>query len=116
VVLQGTFPEHLLVHLANQYQADAVLFVNVNEYHPYAPPKLGVSVHLVSTHEAIVIASVDGIWDARDEALASEAQGYYHQLSHINTLPRCELILHSPDLFQRFVARRIVTALSAQDY
>lgn len=112
--LQGTFPEQLLVDLAKQFQAEAVLFVNVNEYHPYSPPKLGATVHLVSTHEAIALASVDGMWDARDGALAAEAQGYYHQLSQNGSLPRRELVLHSPDLFQRFVARKIVAALSAQ--
>jgi len=115
VVRQGTFPEHMLVNLTRQFQADAVLFVSINDYHPYSPPKIGATVHLVSTGEAITLASVDGIWDANDEALASEAQGYYHQLSQINTLPRCELILHSPDLFQRFVARKIVFALRAQE-
>jgi hypothetical protein len=115
VALQGTFPEHLLVALHRQFQADAVLFVNINEYHPYSPPKLGATVHLVSTYEAITLASIDGIWDARDEALALEARAYCHQLSQINTLPRCDLILHAPDLFQRFVARKIVTVLSAPD-
>jgi hypothetical protein len=92
-----------------------VLFVSINEYHPYSPPKLAATVHLVSTAEAIAVASVDGIWDAGDDALATDARHYYHQLSHISSLPRCELILHHPDLFQRFVAHEIAEAISARE-
>ena len=61
LVWQGTFPGPLLVDLARQFQADAVMFLCLYEFQPYAPPRVGVTVHLVSTREAITIASVDGV-------------------------------------------------------
>ena len=113
-VLEGTFPEPLLVDLAQRFQADGVLFVTVTEYHPYFPPKLAATVHLVNTEEAVTVATVDGVWDGRDEALARTAQAYSCQLSPTYTIPRCDFVLHSPDLFQKFVAHQIAASLAAQ--
>ena len=113
-VLHGTFPEHLLVDLARRFQADALLFTNVTQYQPYAPPRIGAKVHLVSTKQAITLATVDGVWDARDESLACEARAFYAQISSAHSVPRCELVLQSPDLFQKFVARKIAGALAGR--
>ncbi len=108
---QGRFQEDALVELAKQHQADAVVFSSLTDYHPYWPPRVGVKLHIVSTHEAVTLASIDGLWDAKNEPVALDAQNFYCQLSPKSTLIRPDTILYAPSYFQKFVAHQIVGAL-----
>ena len=101
-----------MVELAKQYQADAVVFSSLTDYHPYWPPRVGVKLHIVSTHEAVTLASIDGLWDAKNEPVALAAENFYCQLSPKSTLIRPDTILYAPSYFQKFVAHQIVGALA----
>ena len=112
VFRSGEFNEIELLRVAREYQAQAVLFVNVTQYHPYVPPRLGVSLLLVSPSEGIVIASTDGLWDARETAISAQAQAHFKQTqSWPQSLIGSERVLESPDVFQRFVCEQIAVAL-----
>ncbi len=109
----GTFDERQLIELAERYQVDAVLYGSVTNYSPYWPPRVGVNLQLVGTHEAVALASVDGLWDARDEHIAAQAQQFYFaRLTPKVTVPDSDLMLHAPQYFQKFVASQIVHLLA----
>jgi hypothetical protein len=104
VRVSGRFDEIQLVELANEYHADAVLCGAVTHYHAYAPPRIGLSLRMISTAEGIVIASLDGLWDARDRIVADEARSYYgHTVTLSQASASPDVILGSPRLFQKYV-------------
>lgn len=112
VRVNGRFDEAELLGLADQYNADAILFVTITQYKPYAPPRVGLSLRLLSPADAALVASVDGLWDARDQTVADEARCYNSlALDGGNTVLGCELALESPALFRRYACRQAVEAL-----
>ena len=64
IFARGQFDEVELLRVAREYQAQAVLFGQVTQYHPYNPPRVGLSLLMIHPAEGIVIASSDGLWDA----------------------------------------------------
>lgn len=109
----GQFDELELLRVAREYQAQAVLFANVTQYHPYAPPRVGMSLLLVSPAEGVAIASADGLWDARETTTALQAQAFYKQsLNWPQSLMGADRILESPDVYQRFVCQQVASSLS----
>ena len=108
----GRFDEAEMLEIAVQHQADAILCGAVTQHRSYAPPRIGLSLRLVSTAEATVIASVDGLWDAGDEAIAEQARCYHDQTAtETPSLLGSEIILASPHLYRRFVCHAAVQAL-----
>jgi hypothetical protein len=98
--------------LAAEYQVDAVLFGTITHYHPYAPPRIGLSLRLISPADAAVIASIDGLWDAREKLVAEQARAFHAHIHHgERSLMGGDLVLESPHLFQRFVSHEAVNAL-----
>lgn len=112
VFASGQFNEIELLRVARQYQADAVLFVNVTNYHPYARPRLGLSLLLVSPTEGIAIASINGLWDTRETGTSLQAQAYFRQTqAWPRSLLGTERVFESPDVFQRFVCQQVAVSL-----
>ncbi|MGB6043886.1 MAG: hypothetical protein WBF93_12075 [Pirellulales bacterium] len=109
----GHFQDAFLAESFRQYGADAVVFCGVRDYQPYWPPRVGATVHLVSTHEAVTLASVDGLWDASDKSIACQAYDFATTQVPQNELPHAEIVVRSPQYFNRFVARQIVAALAS---
>jgi hypothetical protein len=108
VRLSGRFDEMELVELAQAFHADTVLCGAVTYYDAYAPPRIGLSLRLISSAESIVIASVDGLWDARDLAVADEARSYYAQtMTMSQATAGQDAILTSPRLFQKYVCAQV---------
>src|SRR5438132_1207373 len=77
------------------------------------PPCLGLTMQLISPTSAVVVASVDGLWDGRDKQLARRARVYPRQTSHPLLQPGqgLDVALASPRLFQRFVCNEVAHAL-----
>lgn len=112
VRINGRFDEAELLRLADEHHADAVLFGAITQYHPYLPPRVGLSLRLISPANAALIASVDGLWDARDQVVADQARYYTgHVLNDGQSLMSCELTMDSPALFRRFACHYAVEAL-----
>jgi len=108
----GHYDEHLLIYLGKKYGVDAVIFGRVSQFHPYWPPRIGIVMHMVDVREGNVLASTDGIWDARNKYVAGQAEQYYTQLHAQDTLPHSELMLRSPNYFQKFVAYQVTERLT----
>ena len=109
---RGTFDEIELLRIARDYDAQAVLFGQLTQYNPYAPPKVGLTLLMISPAEGVAIASADGLWDAREITTAHQAQGYLHdKLSWRQSLLGVDRALESPDVYQRFVCQQVATSL-----
>lgn len=108
----GRFDEAEMLQIAIRHQADAILCGAVTQHRSYALPRIGLSLRLVSTAEATVIASIDGLWDAGDEAVADQARRYQDRnATETQSLLESEVILVSPHLYQRFVGHTALCAL-----
>ena len=112
VFARGQFDEVELLRVAREYQAEAVLFGQVTQYHPYNPPRVGLSLLMISPAEGIVIASSDGLWDAREAGTAEQAkQNFKQSLSWPQSVVGADRVLESPDVFQRFVSYQVAQSL-----
>jgi hypothetical protein len=112
----GAFDELELLRIARAYDAQAILFGNVTQYHPYAPPRVGLSLIMINPGEGVAIASADGLWDARELTTARQAQAYLQEkLSWRRGLLGTDRPLESPDVYQRFVCQQIATSLTPPD-
>lgn len=108
----GRFDEAELIELAEDYHADAIAFGTITQYQPYAPPRVGLSLRLVSPRDAAVISSVDGLWDARDKSVTEQARCYTAlTLNDDQSLLTCDITSGSPILFRRFACHYAVEAL-----
>ena len=68
-------PPALFERLAREQGADAVLFVDVTLYRPYAPLELGVRAKLARCDELrTILWSFDTLFDAREPAVANSAR------------------------------------------
>lgn len=110
-IASAAYHERILVEVARKYRADAVLFVGVNDYQPYYPPRMAVSAHLVDAREAVTLASVDGVWDSSQATVAEVAHAYACRRAEKFTLPRADLPMRSPQMYQQFVAHQVVLAM-----
>jgi hypothetical protein len=111
--VQGRFNEAAMIELMHMYHVDGVVFGAVTQYHPYAPPRIGLSLQMVSPAQAVVVASVDGLWDARHKELADRARDYYGHEGHwFQSIPPSDLAVASPQLYQRFVCHQAALALT----
>lgn len=116
VFTRGTFDEIELLRVAREHDAQAILFANITQYHPYAPPRVGLSLLMVCPGEGVAIASADGLWDAREQATAKQAFAYHQQvLSWKQGLLGIDRVLESPDVYQRFVCQQIASSLRPPD-
>lgn len=112
VFSSGSFDELELLRIAREYDAQAVMLGTVTHYHPYAPPRVGLSLIMISPAEGVAVASVDGLWDARELSTARQAQGYLREkLSWRQGLMGVDRAIESPDVYQRFVCQQIASSL-----
>lgn len=112
VRLNGRFDEGELIELAEAYNADAILFGSITQYQPYTPPRVGLSLRLISPTSGSLISSVDGLWDAREGSVADQARAYTaYVLNDGRSLNGCDLALESPAIFRRFACQQAAEAL-----
>ena len=113
--VSGRFDEGAMLDLAKLTRADENVFPTVTQYSPYPRPRLGLILQAVSPRDGKVIASVDGLWDTTDAAIAEQVRTFYrqrakplpprvrnHEIATDDTFAG-ELALDSPALFQRYV-------------
>lgn len=113
VFARGSFDELELLRIAREHDAQAILFGLVTQYHPYPPPRVGLSLIMISPGEGVAIASADGLWDAREAETAHQAQAYLHQkLNWRQSLMGVDRALESPDVYQRFVCQQVAMSLN----
>lgn len=119
----GGFDENLMLDLARRFRADVIVHPTVTQYSPYPRPRIGLIVQAVAPGEGKVAASIDGLWDTTDCAVAERVRAYYRQRPR----PRpafvrnhtivdddsfaADIALDSPALFQRYIAHEATCVL-----
>lgn len=113
VLKEGQFDELEILRLARQHQVQGVLFGSVTQYQPYAPPRVGLNLLMISPVQGVVIASSNDLWDAREQAVAEDARYYHHQnLDWPGSLFVVDRAIESPEVFRRFVAHKVARSLA----
>jgi len=113
VLSSGRFDELEAIRLSRRFQAQGILYGVVTQYHPYSPPRIGVSLLMVSPAEAVVVASVDGLFDAREQSTVDAAADYYNRTQSFPlSLLGSDRVTESPDVFRRFVSHEIAKSLA----
>lgn len=137
VRLGGRFNEQATIELARLFRADVLVFGTLGAYSPYVPQRIGLTLQVVSPFDAVVVASVDGLWDTSQKSVANQAAAFYREpppppathalvalgeiafgvMAKGNLPPQepavnSELVRDSPRLFQRFVSHQAVGALT----
>jgi hypothetical protein len=109
----GRFNEAVMIELARCTRADLIVLGTVSQYSPYRLPRLGLVLQVVSPADAVIVASVDGLWDSTHQDIAGKARAYYREDARGGrAAPFPEtLALESPQYFQRFVCHEAVIAL-----
>lgn len=109
----GRFNEAVMIELARSARADLIIHCTISQYSPYRLPRLGLVLQVVSPADAVVVASVDGLWDAACQEIAHDARLYYRQAGPAGRkAPFTEtLALESPQYFQRYVCHQVVATL-----
>lgn len=119
----GRFNEAVMLDLARATRSDVVVHGTITFYSPYPRPRIGLVLQAVGPAEAKVVASVDGLWDTTDAAVAERIRAHYRQKprvrppwikNHVIATDdgfADEIALDSPALFQRAVCREAVLAL-----
>lgn len=119
----GRFNEAVMVDLARHHGADLIVLGGLTHYRPYQRPHLGLTLQVVHPLSGKVVASVDGLWDSTRHDIADRAVAFYsrpltykdhlahHLLGAVDTSYADELVLDSPQLFQRFVCHEAALAL-----
>lgn len=112
VFASGQFDEVELLYVSRKYQVQGVLFGRVTTYHAYPPPRIGMSLMLTSPAQAVVVASLDGMWDGREQGTVERTRQYFNKnQSWPQSLLGAERVLNSPDVFQRFVCNDVARTL-----
>jgi hypothetical protein len=119
----GRFDEVTMLEIGRVTRADVIVQGIVTQYSPYPRPRLGLIIQAVGPREMKIVASVDGLWDTTDRAIAERLRTYYRQRpverpAFIrNTFIVSddafagELALDSPALFQRWVCSEAALSL-----
>jgi hypothetical protein len=120
----GRFDEAVMLELGRRTGADVIIHGTITQYSPYPRPRMGLILQAVGVKEAKVVASVDGLWDTTDSAVAERCRIFYRQRprprlpviarNHVIATDdgfAGELALESPALFQRWVCHEAVLAL-----
>jgi hypothetical protein len=100
----GRFNELVMIQLARQFRADAIIMGTLSQFSPYNPVRMGLVLQVVSPGDGMVVASVDGMWDSANPWIAQRARNYYEAYCRGRDKPlTANLVLDSPRLYQRFV-------------
>lgn len=120
----GRFDEAIMLDLAHRHKADVIVHVAITQYSPYPRPRIGLVIQAVDPQRAKVIASVDGLWDTTDNAVAERVRAFYRQKprpsppwvrNHVIASDDSfagELALDSPALFLRYISHESALVLT----
>lgn len=108
---RGQFSEAAVSDVRRFYNVDGVLFVRMDDFYPYWPPRIAVSTHLVDTETGAVVSSLDGNWDGRDDRIQLLAKEFAQHMTASQDFSDPDLILNSPEYYGKFVAHQVAIAI-----
>lgn len=104
-------PPQLFERMGHDYGADAILFVEVTLYRPYAPLALGVRAKLARCDEThAILWAFDTLYDVRDPAVANSARRHASG-GHEGLVETGSAALQSPGRFAAYVFADVFATL-----
>ncbi len=110
-ISRGQYPLSLLAEIHRRFNADAVVFGSIQNQSPYWPISLGLTLHMIDTRDATVVASVDGNWSVADEQVSQDFKYYLSTISGHPAGQDPRILQSSPTFFSDYVARLIVNSM-----
>lgn len=103
-----------LLALRDRYHADAVLIGRLHQFQGYDPVAVGLTLHLVSCHDGSALWSATGHFDGARGSVQDDVQAWYRQrmADRGNTVQTWRTVLHTPSIFARYVADRMLGTLT----
>ncbi|MGI9519865.1 MAG: hypothetical protein ACR2NP_22620 [Pirellulaceae bacterium] len=106
-VLRAEYPIEVLARAWREFHCDAVMFARVNDFNPYPPLSLSVTIRIVDAADAVLVGALDQHWSLADpQVLAAYQQWLEHRF------PNCrqpEIYLASPLVFRQFAMEQVAT-------
>ncbi len=96
-----------LAAIRDQHDVDAVLHTRLNDYHSYWPPRIGLTIDVISTSDAKTLLSVNGQWDARNSYVMEQFDEYAKASSLASAYGSSYFAIQSPQHFSKFVVHQI---------
>jgi hypothetical protein len=113
--IRDRLPTEFLGRLREETGCDAVLFSQLNQYHPYPPLVVGLTLHLVETELPRVAWAVDEVIDASDPTVAAGAQRFSaRHPTEAGPLGDRGDALRSPRRFGQYAAYTLVTTVPSR--
>lgn len=102
-----------LLTLRDRYHADAVLIGRLHQFQGYDPVAVGLTMHLVSCHDGSALWSATGHFDGARTSVQDDVQAWYRRrmADRGNTVQTWRTVLHTPSLYSRYVADRMLGSL-----
>ncbi|WP_149499311.1 hypothetical protein [Roseiconus lacunae] len=102
----GRFSEHQLIDLGKRYSADTIIYCEVANIDSYRPMKMELRFLMVSTHQAIALASASRNHDLGHPATRKQFLGTFDPYEHSG-----ETLLRSPSRLIDYSAQQLAAEL-----
>ncbi len=97
-------PYNFLERIASSMAADAVLFLDLTHYSPYAPINMGLRAKLIRISDRSVIWAIDQTYSAADPAVANSARRFWLKAEPTDTpVDMSTTVLQNPSRFADYV-------------
>jgi hypothetical protein len=108
----SALPQNLMTVIRRDYNADAVMLVDVTVYNGYQPLAIGLRAKLAASDDARIIWSFDNVFSADNASVAASATKYLQQ-REAGGLPAdlAQVSLESPSRFATYAAAAMFSTL-----
>jgi hypothetical protein len=108
----SALPQNLMAVIRRDYNADAVMLVDVTVYNGYQPLAIGLRAKLATSDDAHLVWTFDNVFSADNASVAATASKYLQQRAE-GGLPAdlAQVSLESPSRFATYAAHAMFSTL-----
>jgi hypothetical protein len=108
----SALPQNLMAVIRRDYNADAVMLVDVTVYSAYQPLALGLRAKLAMSDDAHLVWTFDNVFSADNASVAASATRYLQQREAAGLPPSLDQVtLESPTRFATYAAAAMFSTL-----
>ncbi len=107
----GELPHDLLTALQREFEADAVLLLDLTVYRPHRPLALGFRAKLATLGSARLIWTFDNLFSAENASVANAARNHFLDLDQRIPADLTHSALQSPSRFAAYVSTAMFATL-----
>lgn len=105
-------PSNFMEVLKRDYDADAVIFVDVTVYQPYQPIQIGLRAKLAMLDDSHLVWTFDNLYSTQDASVAGSATKYLESREPVMLPPDISsVVLESPSQFAGYVVSSMFATL-----